>query len=177
MEQKYEKNCFPIAFDLDKEFLFEEALKRPRKRFYYKGKVRSNYYYTPYEPNFLKKYIKNTFEIQGRWNMKFVYISPGANLDWHIDKGTKSSINWVINNSKAELQYRDKNYSYTSAILDTSKEHRVVNLKQERIIFKVSCFDMEYEQLCERFYKKFIGHSKKFMLKRPTKQNSRKSFQ
>ena len=37
-------------------------------------------------------------------------------LDWHIDKGTKCSINWVINNSKASIEYRDGRYDYTSAI-------------------------------------------------------------
>ena len=31
MQPKFDKNLLPIAFDLDKEYLFEQALKRPRK--------------------------------------------------------------------------------------------------------------------------------------------------
>ena len=50
MQPKFDKNLLPIAFDLDKEYLFEQALKRPRKKFYFEGKERSDYYYAPYEP-------------------------------------------------------------------------------------------------------------------------------
>ena len=156
MQPKFDKNLLPIAFDLDKEYLFEQALKRPRKKFYFEGKERSDYYYAPYEPEFLKKYIEEAFGLRGRWNMKFVYLPASGKLDWHIDKGTKCSINWVINNSRAQVEYRDRRYDYTSAILDTSKEHRVVNLAGERILFKVSCWDMTYNELCNIFINKFV---------------------
>ena len=33
MQQKFDKNCLPINFDLDTEYLYNEALKRPRKVF------------------------------------------------------------------------------------------------------------------------------------------------
>ena len=156
MQQKLEKNCFPIAFDLDKEFLFEKALQKPRKVFYFEGKARDNYYYAPFEPEWLKDYIQKSFGLKGRWNMKFVYIPSGVVLDWHVDKGTKCAINWLINNSSASIEFKNGKYQYESAIIDTSKEHRVVDLAGERILFKVSCWDMTYNELCQNFIKRYM---------------------
>ena len=94
--------------------------------------------------------------LKGRWNMKFVYIPSGAVLDWHVDKGTKCAINWLINNSKASIEFRDGKYQYKTAIIDTSKEHRVVDLAGERILFKVSCWDMTYNELCQNFINRYV---------------------
>ena len=66
MQQKFDKNCLPINFDLDTEYLYKEALKRPRKVFYYPkiGKV-DGYHYAPFEPQWLKDYIQRNFSIRG----------------------------------------------------------------------------------------------------------------
>lgn len=160
VQQTYEKNCLPINFDLDTEYLYEESQRRPRKKFYYPklGQVK-NYYYAPYEPDWLKDYIKRNFGIKGRFNMKFVYLIPGyQTLNWHTDKGTKCAINWVVNKplNDAVLEYRDSKHIYSAAIINTEKEHRVTNLEFERILFKVSCFDMTYEELCTKFITRFM---------------------
>ena len=164
MQQKFDKNCLPINFDLDTEYLYKEALKRPRKVFYYPkiGKV-DGYHYAPYEPEWLKDYIQRNFNIRGKFNMKFVFLTPGNRvLNWHVDKGTKCAINWVINKplNDAVLEYRDGKYTYKAAIVNTEKEHRVTNLEFERILFKVSCFDMTYKELCTRYNTQFISSVK-----------------
>ena len=95
--------------------------------------------------------------------MKFVYLTPAnKTLNWHVDKGTKCAINWVINKplDEAILEYRDMKYIYKAAIINTSKEHRVTNLEFERILFKVSCFDMTYEELCTKYITQFISSTK-----------------
>ena len=95
--------------------------------------------------------------------MKFVFLTPGNRvLNWHVDKGTKCAINWVINKplNDAVLEYRDSKYVYKAAIVNTQKEHRVTNLEFERILFKVSCFDMTYKELCRRYNTQFISSTK-----------------
>ena len=164
MQQKFDKNCLPINFDLDTEYLFDKAMRKPRKPFYYPkiGKV-EGYHYAPFEPEWLKDYIQRNFGIKGKFNMKFVYLTPAnRTLNWHTDKGTKCAINWVINKplTEAILEYRDGSYTYKAAIINTEKEHRVTKLNFERILFKVSCFDMTYEELCTRYNIQFISSVK-----------------
>ena len=159
MPQKFDKNCLPINFDLDTEYLYDKAIKQPRKNFFYPkiGRV-IGYHYAPWEPKWLKDYISHNFSIKGKFNMKFVYLTPAnKTLSWHVDKGTKCAINWVINKplDEAILEYRDMKDIYKAAILNTSKEHRVTNLEFERILFKVSCFDMTYEELCTKYTTRF----------------------
>ena len=164
MQPKFDKNCLPINFDLDTEYLYNEALKRPRKVFYYPklGKV-TGYHYAPFEPEWLKEYIQRNFCIKGKFNMKFVFLTPAnRTLNWHVDKGTKCAINWVINKplTDAVLEYKDGSYIYKAAIVNTEKEHRVTKLEFERILFKVSCFDMTYEELCTRYNTQFTLSTK-----------------
>jgi len=95
--------------------------------------------------------------------MKFVFLTPAnKTLNWHIDKGTKCAINWVINKplTDAVLEYKDGSYIYKAAIVNTSRKHRVTNLEFERILFKVSCFDMTYEELCTKYNTQFISSVK-----------------
>ena len=164
MQPKFDKNCLPINFDLDTEYLFDKAMRKPRKPFYYPkiGKV-EGYHYAPFEPEWLKDYIQRNFNIEGKFNMKFVYLTPGnRTLNWHTDKGTKCAINWVINKplTDAILEYRDSKHTYKAAIINTEKEHRVTKLEFERILFKVSCFDMTYEELCTKYITQFISSTK-----------------
>ena len=59
------------------------------------------------------------------------------------------------------LEFRDKSYHYDTAILDTSKEHRVTPLESERVLFKLSCFDMSYEELAGNFAKEVYMYYEK----------------
>ena len=161
MQQKFEipPNCLPINFKLDNEWLFNKCMELPRKQFWYGDNAIKGYRYAPLHYFKLQKYLEQTLRLKGRWNMKFVYLEPWTELPWHKDKGTKCAVNWVINHSKEKLEYKDSSYEYDMAIVDTSKLHRVTCLR-ERILFKVSCFDMTYEELCTEYLTHFMYYQK-----------------
>ena len=163
MPQKLEKlpnNCLIINWALDKEYLEKVAYTLPRKKFYYKGKKVWGYHYAPWNNTDLEKELVNTFNIRGRYNIKFIFLRPATNLDWHVDKGTKSAIIWKMAGDDP-IHYRDKKYYYDTAILDTTKEHKVPGLASERVLFKLSCFDMPYEELASNFAKKYMYYEPK----------------
>lgn len=162
MPQKLEKlppNCLLIKYELDKEYLEKVAYTLPRKKFYYKGKEVWGYHYAPWNNTEVEEQLKSIFSLRGRYNMKFIFLRAATHLDWHTDKGTKSAVIWKMSGDDP-LQFREKEYFYDTAIVDTTKQHRVPGLADERILFKLSCFDMEYEELAGNFAKKFMNYEK-----------------
>ena len=101
-----------------------------------------------------------------------VYIKnlPHSYYDWHTDIGRECSINWVLKtNPKAMTLYRDHipapegnnsfmydieeiDYTlYKPTLLDTTKEHCIINSSNdERIIFSLS-INAPFEQAKEFF--------------------------
>ena len=156
--EKLPNNLLQIKYDLDYEYLEKVAYTLPRKLFYYKNKLVEGYHYAPWEDKVLDEVV-NIFQPKGRYNFKFIFLQPFTNLDWHTDKGTKSAVIWKLN-GKDSLDYREKSYHYMTAIVDTTKEHRVKGIHSERVLFKLSCFDTTYEELAGNFAKKFMGYEK-----------------
>ena len=90
----------------------------------------------------------------GKCGGVFIKNEPWSYYDWHTDIGRQCSINWVMKtNSKAitlfrdyiphkSLDYKITEVNYTigkPTILDTTKEHCVINPSdEERIIFSLS---------------------------------------
>ena len=163
MRQKLDKippNCLHINYALDKEYLEEVAYTLPRKEFYFKGKKIHGYHYAPWSNALLEGEFVGMFGIKGRFNMKFIFLSPTTRLDWHVDKGTKSAIIWKMSGDDP-IEFRDKSYKYEMAIVDTSKEHRVAPLANERVLFKLSRFDMPYKDLASNFARKYMYYEPK----------------
>ena len=61
-----------------------------------------------------------------------------------------------VNGNTAAIRYRDRPYSYKSAIINTQEEHMVRNNDKERILFKISIFDKSYEEICNQFSSRFM---------------------
>ena len=157
--EKIPPNCLIIKYELDKEYLEKVAYTLTRKLFYYKGKEVVGYHYAPWNNPGVEKELNSVFGLKGRYNIKFIFLQPGTNLDWHTDKGTKSAVIWKMNGDEP-LQFRDKQYFYHAAIVDTTKEHKVPGFAGERVLFKLSCFDMEYEELASNFATRFMNYEK-----------------
>lgn len=151
---------FLFDFDVDKEWLLDKALQETRKQFYHHGRKEERvegYTYAHVEYPELKELVgRFGLAIQGKWNMKFVYIAPNTIVDWHKDWGTQCAFNWVINGNTAAIKYRDRPYAYKSAIINTQEEHMVNNNDKERILFKISIFDRSYEETCKQFSSQFL---------------------
>tara|TARA_B100001778_G_C18394330_1_gene541260 strand:+ start:111 stop:575 length:465 start_codon:yes stop_codon:yes gene_type:complete len=93
--------------------------------------------------------------IKGKFNAKFVYINPNTVIPKHRDWGTKCAFMWVLNGNEASIEFDSGFYKYKAALVDVSKEHGVTNTGTTRILFKISVFDMEYEEVCNNLITRF----------------------
>ena len=57
--------------------------------------------------------------------------------------------------SEASIEFDSGFYKYKAALVDVSKEHGVTNTGTTRILFKISVFDMEYEEVCNNLITRF----------------------
>ena len=159
--QAIRNNILPFDLDVDKEWLMDKAMQETRKQFYHHGNKEERVEgYTFAHINYpeLLPIAKSHFgiNIQGKYNMKFVYIAPNTKIGWHKDWGTKCAFNWIINDNSAKIHFRNGNFKYKSAILNTQAEHMVQNNDKERILFKISLFDTSYEDTCKKFITQFM---------------------
>lgn len=94
------------------------------------------------------KNIKEKYNISGKVDARFYRLLANQTLPWHIDRGTECSINIVLSDSAAPIMYKinDKiyEYEYTVALINTQLEHSVINGSEDRILFKISIFDEDY---------------------------------
>lgn len=78
---------------------------------------------------------------------RFYVLEPHTYLLPHVDNGTKCSVNFLLKSkSPAPITY-DKDYYYTQALIDTSKEHSVQNGSEKRYLLKLSIFDKDFDQV------------------------------
>ncbi len=80
-----------------------------------------------------------------------VHIKPryyiqevGSTIPWHVDRGTKCAINVVLSTDRDPIEFRDRSYHYSTALIDTTKEHRVSAVTEPRVLFKMSIFDKSF---------------------------------
>ena len=94
-------------------------------------------------------------EIKGKVSAKFVYIEPNAVVPRHKDWGTQCALMWVLDDNDASIEFDSGVYKYKAALVDVSKEHWVTNTDTWRRLFKISVFDMEYEEVCKNLISRF----------------------
>lgn len=76
----------------------------------------------------------------------FLAIRGGSTLGWHKDDAL-CSINVLLTESEAMVEYEDGAWKYSEALLDVSRKHRVVNTGEERVLFRLSFRRHGFEQL------------------------------
>lgn len=69
-------------------------------------------------------------------------------LPWHKDRDTMCSFNFILGGS-APISFRNGDYYYKYAILNTQEEHAVFHNYQseDRILLKLSVFDFTFEEV------------------------------
>ena len=94
---------------------------------------------------------------------RYYWLKPKRQLWWHVDTGTQCSLNYVINGNPSKILIADEDlkgpppkhyeeFTYSSALLNTTKYHTVPNnVNQERILLKISIFDKTYEEMAKYF--------------------------
>ena len=59
------------------------------------------------------------------------------------------SINYVLSNTDDKVTFKSFEESYRCALLNVQEEHSVTNLKEDRLLFKVSIFDKTYNEVLQ----------------------------
>lgn len=85
---------------------------------------------------------------------RFYKLKANCVLPMHKDHGTECSINVLVNSvNPAPVDFEDKQYSYTSCLLNTQNRHSVTTADEDRILFKLSIFDLDFETIASKLQK------------------------
>jgi hypothetical protein len=98
--------------------------------------------YGPYVQQLMRK-------LDIRAKPRFYFQQPYYFLPEHVDNDTTCSVNIVLTPNPAPVTVEGVDYTYTQAVLDTTKRHSVQNGPEERILLKFSIFDVSYEDMCK----------------------------
>lgn len=82
---------------------------------------------------------------------RYYILDSDSYLMPHIDYNTTCSVNHVLSADAAPVTVEGKDYLYKTALLNTSVIHGVNNKgKKERILYKISFFDEDYEAISRK---------------------------
>jgi len=91
------------------------------------------------------KYLIKCFNL-GEARPRFYTLPKGSNIPEHIDDQTKCSINILLEtNNPAPVTIEGVDYFYKTCLLNTQKIHSVKNTTEDRLLFKLSIFDDDFE--------------------------------
>jgi hypothetical protein len=95
----------------------------------------------------------NTFNIQAK--PRFYLLKANSILPMHKDHGTQCSINILMNSTNpAPVNFQDnKTYHYKTCLLNTQNTHGVTTEDEDRILFKLSIFNEDFETVAEKIRK------------------------
>ena len=87
----------------------------------------------------------------GEVRPRFYFLPKGVEIPEHIDNNTKCSINFLINSKNpAPVTIEGVDYYYKTCLLNTQKMHSVKNNTEDRLLFKLSIFDDDFETVKEK---------------------------
>ncbi len=96
--------------------------------------------------NYCKQFAKD-YDIPGKVDGRFYRLKANTILPWHVDSGTKCSVNFLLSGKTAPVIFRSGMYHYKQALLNTTAEHSVKNGPEDRILFKISIFEKSFEDV------------------------------
>ena len=82
---------------------------------------------------------------------RFYIQQKGFTLPFHRDRGTTCAINFVLSSSSDPIEFRDSSYTYKKAIIDVTQEHQVTASSEDRVLFKLSIFDVSFDEIVRRY--------------------------
>lgn len=136
----YDRLLLDVDFNIGKAVpYFDERLSQPVDNWLILKAVKSDY---------IQKIIE-FFEIPA--SPRFYILEPNTTLPEHVDLNTQCSINFVLgDDNPAPVLFGQEKYFYKNAVLNTTLPHSVINDSRERILLKLSIFDLTYEQVCNK---------------------------
>lgn len=146
-------NIFKFDFDVNEDILLLEydRVKHKAKDFIDRRPggqaegwriIPANFHYA--------KYLSKFFML-GEVRPRFYTLSKNASIPEHVDDETKCSINFLLEtNNPAPVTIEGIDYYYKTCLLNTQKIHSVKNDTEDRLLFKLSIFDDDFEIVKEK---------------------------
>jgi len=160
----------PIWFEPDREYLLDIVSKLEWNQYVHKnGKRIDNYKFAHYHDDQLQGFIETMpFLRKCKWRSSFVRIT-GSELEWHTDKNNKCAIIWGLKGWEDSCTFFNpgridggkpahyRKWVYKDAIMDTTVQHKVELKSGEKIIYKISIIDKDFQWLCTEWAKAYKG--------------------
>ena len=84
---------------------------------------------------------------------RFYIQEKGFTLPFHQDRGTQCCINFVLSTSRDPIVFRHSyntfKFQYEKALVNVQEEHMVEASREDRYLFKLSIFDISYDEALE----------------------------
>ena len=84
---------------------------------------------------------------------RFYIQEKGFPRPFHQDRGTQCCINFVLSTSRDPIVFRvgynTFKFQYEKALLNVQEEHMVEASREDRYLFKLSIFDISYDEALE----------------------------
>ncbi len=85
---------------------------------------------------------------------RFYIQEKGFTLPFHQDRGTQCCVNFVLSTARDPIVFRrDHNtftFQYKTALINVQEEHMVKASHEDRVLFKLSIFDIDFDAALER---------------------------
>lgn len=143
---------FHIEQNIDYETILKEALDQKDYENFVDPKdgtivtqwkiKKTNNGYSKKISNYYEKFLESK-----ECKPRFYIQQKNWSLPFHKDRGTLCSINYVLSNTDDKVTFKSFEESYRCALLNVQEEHSVTNLKEDRLLFKVSIFDKTYNEV------------------------------
>lgn len=142
---------FPFEFKLNKKILLDEWNKvKNNLKEYNDERMKestSNWKIVRHKFDYADE-LSNIFNVNAR--PRFYILDANTTLAQHTDLGTLCSLNFILNNNTAPINFDGTTIHYKNALIDTTKLHGVVNNDKDRLLFKMSIFNESFDEVKEK---------------------------
>ena len=141
-----------LNYKIDKEILLAESVDAKKNAIPYTDSrypnLKLNDLLVSYHTSDYVESVMNDFGISGK--PRFYWLQPYAVIPEHVDNGTLCGLNFILTDNASPITFRDKDYLYEAALVDTTVPHSVKNNNHERVMFKISIFNQRFEEVAEQ---------------------------
>jgi hypothetical protein len=141
-----------LNYNLDYNLMLESAKNAEKTKACYVDPRYNSYklnswLISKFSNDYIEK-ILNDFEVDGY--PRFYWLKANSVVPPHVDNDTKCSINFILSENPAPVNFNQHIFYYRQCLLNTSKIHWVKNGPTDRLLFKISIFDESFESLSKK---------------------------
>ena len=126
----------------------EKLYKSPRGTYAHWKVIRNEDMTSKIVTDFTYK-IQRMFSMHGKVDGRFYKLDANQYLAPHMDNKTQCCLNFILNDNPAPITIQDIPYTYKQALINTRMSHSVRNGNTDRILFKISIFDLAFDEVKE----------------------------